>query len=105
MRSSRLLLTILAAIPSVAQNTTVDGQLTNSATGAAIPRAHVILLNDSRKYGAFTDDNGNFLFENVVPNSYQATAERAGFRTRNDIEDEKRTQSRCGRECGTTASI
>jgi hypothetical protein len=80
---NKLLLVALAAVaPGAAQNTTLSGQVTNSITRQPIARAHVLLFNQSRKYGAYTDAAGNFSIQNVVPDAYQATAERMGFKTR-----------------------
>lgn len=75
-----LLSALLSALPCAAQNATLAGQLTNLVTGAPIANAHVALSSNSRKYGAFTDASGNFTFENVVPDSYELTAEHAGYR-------------------------
>ncbi len=87
-RALPLLFALLSAVPCAAQNTTtVDGQVTNQVTGAPVANAHVLLANDSRKYGAFTDVTGNFVFENVTPDSYQLTAEHAGFQVLANFDD------------------
>jgi hypothetical protein len=82
MPNKLLLVALVAVAPTAAQNTTLSGQVTNSITKEPIVRAHVLLFNQSRKYGAYTDATGNFSFENVVPDAYQTTAERMGFKTR-----------------------
>lgn len=70
---------MLAVSPCLAQNASVNGQVTNSITREPIPRVHVRLSNRSRQYGAFTDAQGNFLFDNVIPDSYETSAQKAGF--------------------------
>lgn len=82
---------VLAAAACTAQTTSVNGQVTNSVTREPIARAHVLLFNLSRKYGAFTDAQGNFSFENVAPDSYQTTADKIDFLARpNFIVDESK---------------
>src|SRR5579862_6310394 len=72
--------TLSAAFACVAQNSRLGGVVTNSLTGEPVVRARVTLSNDSRKYTALTDAAGKFSLENITPDSYQTTAERAGFK-------------------------
>jgi Carboxypeptidase regulatory-like domain len=67
--------------PCAAQNSSVQGEVTNSFTGAPIVRAHITLFNESRKYGALTNAEGKFSLQNLVPDSYQLDAERVGFKS------------------------
>lgn len=72
----------LAIYPCMAQNASVHGQVTNSITREPVPRVHVHLANQSRQYGASTDAQGNFSFDSVIPDSYQASADKIGFTAR-----------------------
>jgi hypothetical protein len=58
------------------------GSVTDS-TGAAVPNAHVQLLNVATNAGANTTTNraGEFTFANVAPGNYKLTITSAGFRT------------------------
>src|SRR5436305_15249669 len=64
-----------------AQQTTVEGAVTNSATGAPVRKALVTLRPEIRRpaYQIFTDPAGRFRFENVDPGKYALCAEAQGF--------------------------
>ena len=94
---------ILAVVaPCAAQTSRLEGQVTNSFTGAAIARAHVTLSSNSHQFGAFTDAEGKFSFDNLAPDSYQATAARVGFKALSTSGARARLQ--CKAESLTTPS-
>jgi hypothetical protein len=57
--------------------------VTNSLTGAAMPRVHVILQDRSdpaaTRYGALTTDSGKFSINGIRPGKYSITGARVGF--------------------------
>ena len=57
--------------------------MTNSLTGAAVPRVHVILRDRSdpaaTRYGALTTDSGKFSINGIRPGPYSITGARVGF--------------------------
>jgi hypothetical protein len=66
-----------------AQTAAVEGTVTNSSTGAAVPRVHVILQDASNpagtRYGALTTESGTFSIEGIRPGTYSVTSTRLGF--------------------------
>jgi hypothetical protein len=80
MRSEISLVTLIAAVPCAAQTGRLEVAVTNALTGEPVVRAHVTLSSNSHKYGALTDAQGKFSFENLAPDSYRATAVRVGFK-------------------------
>jgi len=58
----------------------VEGTVVNSATGAGIGGASVVLFGDqSRRYQATSDAVGHFRVTGMVPGSYRANVEKDGF--------------------------
>lgn len=59
----------------------VEGVVTNSASGEPLPKATVTLRNiaQSFTYSAATDASGSFAFHSVEPGVYQMSANRSGF--------------------------
>jgi hypothetical protein len=83
MRGVKIIL--WCALPLIAQTdkgkpASVEGVVTNSLTGAPVPRAHVHLQAESQ-YSAITAADGRFSIGGIAPGSYWATAERVGFAT------------------------
>jgi hypothetical protein len=81
MRSVKIIL--LFALPLIAQTdkgkpASIEGMVTNSLTGAAVPRAHVHVWGDSQ-YSAIAAADGRFSIGGIGAGSYKATAERVGF--------------------------
>jgi hypothetical protein len=57
----------LLAVTAFAQQTaSVTGTVTNSVTGAPVPRAHVT-LRGQKNFGALTDGDGKFSIAGIVP--------------------------------------
>jgi protocatechuate 3,4-dioxygenase beta subunit len=86
MRKSSLAVALICAAPAIAQNqpptpATVSGVVTNSVTGAPIPRVHVILHPDDQRhfYGALSDAEGKFSMASVPPGQYSVEMQRTGF--------------------------
>ena len=72
----------LVAFSSNAQNT-VKGTITE-ASGAALPFANIILYeenNDSPLTGVISNDNGNYLFEDIKDGNYWIEVSMLGFQT------------------------
>jgi hypothetical protein len=62
----------------------VAGQVTNSATGAAIRRAHVSLYPQTgsrQKYGALTGVDGKFSIAQLPPGQYSVSVDAPGFQS------------------------
>ncbi|MCU1235270.1 MAG: carboxypeptidase regulatory-like protein [Candidatus Solibacter sp.] len=83
LRSSCGLLIAAAALAQTRSETaSLQGSVTHSVTGAPVPRAHIVLRGagpDAKSYGALATAEGKFSIEGIVPGTYQASAERAGF--------------------------
>ena len=77
------LFVLLSATAVFAQTSTgeVNGTLTDP-TGAAVPGATVVLINEATKIEtvATSNDNGYFIFVNVKPGNYMVRVEKAGFK-------------------------
>jgi hypothetical protein len=73
---------ILLAPPANAQSTfgSVRGSTTDQ-TGAVLPQTQVTLhsVDENTNAASATDNDGNFIFENVKPGHYTLMAEREGF--------------------------
>jgi hypothetical protein len=70
----------------------VSGQVTDSATGAPILRAHVMLAQWTRNghsYGALTGDKGNFTIEQLPAGHYSFRVEAAGFEPSYAVPDDR----------------
>ena len=90
MRYSFWLLTVLfsaqffsLAQPALSQ-VTAQSQLNGSVhdqSGAVVPKASITLhdVNTNQSYAASTNDQGYYVFTNLVPGTYELTAELAGF--------------------------
>lgn len=85
---SRPILLLLATLPLTAQTdggkpATVEGVVTDSVTGAPIPRVHVTLQgavdNQVRQYGTTAGADGKFSMAGIPPGSYSVDGKRAGF--------------------------
>jgi hypothetical protein len=92
---ARALMVILAAGTVAAQppqpqqpappvgNASVSGSVTNSATSAPVPRAHVALVvfsNPSvQTYSTLTDAEGKFTFNGLPPGRFNLNVDRVGF--------------------------
>jgi hypothetical protein len=76
---------LIAALTSRAwgQTASVSGVVTDSLTGAPLPRVHVVLKdpadNAAVQYGAQTTDAGKFSITGIAPGSYSVSGERVGF--------------------------
>jgi hypothetical protein len=74
---------LLCALPLAAQTARVEGVVTNSVTGAPVPRAHVTLegtIDGQRgRYGTTSATDGRFSITGITPGSFMPTAERVGF--------------------------
>jgi hypothetical protein len=90
VRSLRGLSVILLAALRVAAQTdsgkpaSVEGLVTDSVTGAPIPRVHVILRGaidggQPGQYGTSAGPDGKFSMAGVAPGTYSVDAKRAGF--------------------------
>ena len=84
------LLLVLLCLPLAAQTgdskpASVQGTVTNSVTGAPIPRVHVTLQGmkdgDSARYGTTSGPDGSFSITGIPPGSYSEFSERVGFVT------------------------
>ena len=75
----KLLLPALAALAWTAHGQTVEGRVTNAATGRPVAGATVVLQGGTDSYVVDTDDNGRFRASDVVPGQYEARATRDGF--------------------------
>lgn len=73
---------LFSFLPSfaAAENGVVQGAVTDSQTGDALPGANVLLIGTSM--GAATDLNGNFIVRNVPPGSYKMRATYVGYNAR-----------------------
>jgi Carboxypeptidase regulatory-like domain len=81
MRSVRIIL--LCALPLMAQTdkgkqASIEGVVTNSVTGAPVPRAHVHLQAEDQ-HSAITGADGRFSIAGIGAGPYWAAAERVGF--------------------------
>jgi hypothetical protein len=73
---------LLLPIIAYAQSTFGDIRgLTRDPAGLALPQSQVTLhnLDDNTTHTAITDDNANFLFENLKPGHYTLEATKEGF--------------------------
>src|SRR5580658_9971256 len=78
-RNSCICLLALLAVTAFAQQTAnLTGTVTNSVTGAPVPRAHVT-LRGRHNFGALTDGEGKFSITGIAPGGYSYKAERVGF--------------------------
>jgi len=87
-KSSLSLALLCAAAGELAQSQTptpaaVSGAITNSVTGAPIPRVHVVLHPDDQRhfYGALSDGDGRSTIASVAPGHYSVEMQRTGFLT------------------------
>ena len=85
-KSSLSLALLCAAAGELAQSQTptpaaVSGAITNSVTGAPIPRVHVVLHPDDQRhfYGALSDGDGRSTIASVAPGHYSVEMQRTGF--------------------------
>jgi hypothetical protein len=74
----------LLLLPVIARAQSTFGDIrgtTRDPQGLALPNATVTLNNtgENTTRSAITDNNGNFLFENLKPGTYALTATKAGF--------------------------
>lgn len=86
--SARATLVLLFAFPLAAQTdsgktASIEGVVTDSVTGAPIPRVHV-MLNGSIDglpglYGATATTDGKFAITGIAPGSYSLAGQRVGF--------------------------
>ncbi len=83
-RSNAFLCLLFLPVPAGwAQTATVEGIVTNSLTGAPLPRVHVTLRDPgdtaATQYGALTTEDGKFSIQRIKPGSYAVTGSRVGF--------------------------
>jgi hypothetical protein len=86
---NRLLVTLLFISAAIAgsmpqekdSRAGVSGTVTNAATGAPIPRAHVQLYLGGRSYGALTDINGRFAISQLPGGESSISIEAPGFQS------------------------
>ena len=64
---------------ALAQTGSIEGQVTDAATGETIPGANIFLLELER--GDVSDPDGNYLIEDIPVGSYTLTASYVGFAT------------------------
>ena len=76
MLNSKLLALLLLASPLVAAS--IEGTVTNSVTGAPVPRARVTVHGETR-YQTTSAADGRFSIAGVAAGNYTAWAERVGF--------------------------
>ncbi len=103
-----LILLLLAALPARAQGGTIEGRVTDSATGRPVAKAEITLRGlvpsgnppEPDIYLAESDAAGHFLVRGVAPGSYEAAAERPGYlaprsaeRVRLSVEDARHSQA------------
>jgi iron complex outermembrane receptor protein len=75
-----VLLIIGLSVPVLAQQTgTVSGTLTNSLSGAAVPKALILLEGAGRSTSVQTGSDGKFSFTDVAPGSYHLIARANGY--------------------------
>ncbi|MFN7997470.1 MAG: carboxypeptidase-like regulatory domain-containing protein [Bryobacteraceae bacterium] len=66
---------------------TLDGQVTNNATGAPVGKTEITLMGTDRpkagtmpgNYSAVSDPGGNFVISGIEPGRYRLSASRTGF--------------------------
>jgi hypothetical protein len=61
---------------AVRQNCAIKGSVIDAVTNRGLRKAYLIL---GGLYASVTDDQGNFVFENVKPGSYVLNAEHQGY--------------------------
>src|SRR5262245_18584133 len=76
---------VLGSMPASAQTTTgtVTGNV-KDPTGAVIPGATVVLVSETRgtrTAPAVTNENGDYVFPNVTPDTYAVEVTLEGFKT------------------------
>ncbi len=59
----------------------VSGRVTNSATGAPVPHAHIAMYGDRQKYGALTNIDGKFSIAQLPDGSYNIAVDAPGFQS------------------------
>src|SRR5271165_321963 len=79
-----LLAGALVLLPSISYSQSTFGDIrgtTRDPQGLALPQSIVTLhnLDDNTTRSALSDDNANFLFENLKPGHYNLSASKAGF--------------------------
>jgi protocatechuate 3,4-dioxygenase beta subunit len=90
MRNHKTALPLMAllALPLAAQTgdskpASVQGTVTNSVTGAPVPRVHVTLEGSNSdqpvRYGSTSGADGRFSFTGIPPGAWSAMGERVGF--------------------------
>src|SRR5688572_21590542 len=78
--TSLMLVSLFVALVSTAQNPAdITGTVTDTA-GAVLPGVTVTITGPERRE-TVTSERGVFMFRNVLPGSYEARFELAGFRT------------------------
>jgi protocatechuate 3,4-dioxygenase beta subunit len=74
-----------SGILAFGQIASVEGVVTNSLTGAPLPRVNVVLQDPDEstatRYGALTMPDGKFSVSGLKPGTYSVTGERIGFVT------------------------
>ena len=70
---------ILFSSSIFAQSGKIEGTVTDSRTGDALPGVNIILKGTY--YGAATDFNGKFLISNISPGTYTVEVSFIGFKT------------------------
>ena len=75
-----VLAVLLTAGAACAQEkATVSGAVTNSVSGAPVPRAHVTVMSGRQRYGVLTNGEGKYSITGLPPSTYMVQVERVGF--------------------------
>ncbi|MDZ7729952.1 MAG: carboxypeptidase-like regulatory domain-containing protein [Natrialbaceae archaeon] len=75
---------VTADLALTPQNGTITGTITDAQSGAAIDNASVTLETGQ---SAMTDASGNYTIANVVPGTYNLTADHADYAPNTDVGD------------------
>jgi hypothetical protein len=60
-------------------NSSIRGQVIDAATGAAIPRARVVVMVGSNRHVTMTNGDGQFAFDKIPAGTYAFTAEKSTY--------------------------